>query len=108
MKADQSQIEQVIVNLAVNARDAMPDGGKLIIAATNHEVNEKEAEQMTYVQPGSYVQLTVTDTGIGMDANTMAHLRALLHHQGERQGHGTRARHGLRYRQAERRLYLGV
>src|ERR1019366_2211334 len=62
------------MNLVFNARDAMPDGGKLTITTTNHEVSEKEAEKLVYLQPGSYVQLTVTDTGIGMDANTEARI----------------------------------
>jgi PAS domain S-box-containing protein len=74
VKADQSQIDQVIVNLVVNARDAMPEGGKLTIETTNAELSEKQAARMPYVQPGSYVQLTVTDTGTGMDADTIAHI----------------------------------
>ena len=74
VKADQSQIEQVIMNLVVNARDAMPEGGKLAIVATNHEVDEKESERMSYVPAGSYVQLDVTDTGMGMDEKTKARI----------------------------------
>jgi PAS domain S-box-containing protein len=74
VKADPSQIDQVIMNLVVNARDAMPEGGKLTIETTNTELNEKEAAKMPYVQPGLYVQLTVTDTGTGMDAETIAHI----------------------------------
>ena len=74
VKADPSQLDQVIVNLVVNARDAMPEGGKLIIETTNVELGERQAARMHYVQPGSYVQLTVTDTGTGMDAETLAHI----------------------------------
>jgi len=74
VKADQSQIDQVIVNLVVNARDAMPEGGKLTIKTTDTELTDKQAAKMPYVQPGSYVQLTVTDTGTGMDAETISHI----------------------------------
>jgi PAS domain S-box-containing protein len=74
VKADQSQLDQVIVNLVVNARDAMPNGGKLIIETANTELNERQAARLRYVQPGSYVRLTVTDTGTGIDAETLAHM----------------------------------
>jgi len=74
VKADPSQIDQVIVNLVVNARDAMPEGGQLTIETTNTELPDKQTAKMPYVQPGSYVQLTVTDTGTGMDAATAAHI----------------------------------
>jgi two-component system cell cycle sensor histidine kinase/response regulator CckA len=74
VKAEQSQIEQVIVNLVVNARDAMPEGGKLQIETSNFEVNEKFASSFPFLQPGPYVLLTVTDTGIGMDDNTRRHI----------------------------------
>jgi two-component system cell cycle sensor histidine kinase/response regulator CckA len=74
VKAEQSQIEQVIVNLVVNARDAMPDGGKLLIATSNLDVNENLASSFPFLQPGPYVLLTVTDTGIGMDDNTRRHI----------------------------------
>lgn len=74
VKADQGQIEQVIMNLAVNARDAMPRGGKLIIETHNVEVDENLAEQHSPTVPGRYVSLAVTDTGVGMDKETQSHI----------------------------------
>jgi two-component system, cell cycle sensor histidine kinase and response regulator CckA len=74
VKADQSQLDQVIVNLVVNARDAMPEGGKLTIETANTELGEQHSSKMPYVKPGSYVQLTVADTGTGMSAEVIAHI----------------------------------
>jgi two-component system cell cycle sensor histidine kinase/response regulator CckA len=74
VKADQGQIEQVIMNLALNARDAMPDGGKLIIETKNIELDEEFALQHPPTIPGKYVELLMTDTGVGMDAQTQSHI----------------------------------
>jgi signal transduction histidine kinase len=68
--ADPAQIEQVIMNLAVNARDAMPQGGQLTIETSNVELDENYQRQYPYVEPGRYAQITVSDTGSGMDAET--------------------------------------
>jgi len=74
VKADPSQIDQVIMNLVVNARDAMPRGGKLSIETSNVELDEAYAELRAGVKPGPYVMLAVSDTGIGMDKDTQAHI----------------------------------
>jgi two-component system cell cycle sensor histidine kinase/response regulator CckA len=72
--ADPGQLEQVIVNLAVNARDAMPRGGILILETANTEISAELAARLAHIAPGSYVRLVVRDTGIGMDAAIQARI----------------------------------
>jgi len=74
VKADAIQIQQVLMNLAVNARDAMPLGGKITIETSNIYLDEEYASYHIPAKPGSYVLLVVSDTGIGMDKETQSHI----------------------------------
>jgi PAS domain S-box-containing protein len=71
--ADGHQVHQVIMNLAVNARDAMPDGGRLNIATSNADVDECDLAAHPDARAGKYVVMTVTDSGVGMDPDTLQH-----------------------------------
>ncbi len=72
--ADAGQIEQVVMNLAVNARDAMPSGGKLTIETRNISLDEEYARFHAPLRPGNYVMLAISDTGAGMDSETQSHI----------------------------------
>ena len=74
VKADTGQIEQVLMNLVVNARDAMPRGGKIVVETANMVVDEAYRKQQAEIQPGRYVVLSVEDTGCGMDLTTLSRL----------------------------------
>ncbi|HZS45528.1 MAG TPA: PAS domain S-box protein, partial [Blastocatellia bacterium] len=74
VKVDPGQIEQVLLNLAVNARDAMPHGGDLMIETSNAELDENYLKQHAGVSPGRYVCLSVSDSGMGMDAETQSRI----------------------------------
>jgi two-component system cell cycle sensor histidine kinase/response regulator CckA len=74
VKADSAQMQQVIMNLAVNAGDAMPQGGKITIKTANEALNEKNTGKHISVRSGSYVALSVSDTGFGMNKKTQFHL----------------------------------
>ena len=104
-QVDPNQLENAMLNLAVNARDAMPDGGKLTIETANAYLDEAYAAAARGGRPpGSMCMLAVTDTGTGMTPEVIEQgVRTVLHHQAARQGHRARPVAGLWLRQAVRR-----
>jgi CheY-like chemotaxis protein len=74
VKVDPGQIEQVVMNLAINARDAMPDGGELTIETANVDLDESYAHKRFMVNSGSYVMIAVSDTGVGMTREVQEHV----------------------------------
>jgi two-component system cell cycle sensor histidine kinase/response regulator CckA len=74
VRADASNMEQVIMNLVLNARDAMPAGGTLVIKTQNVQIAPQDSMRLSNIKPGPYVCLSVSDTGIGMNSDTMEHL----------------------------------
>jgi PAS domain S-box-containing protein len=74
ISANPSQIDQVLMNLVINARDAMPNGGEIDIATMNTDIDESDSRQSSSTKPGRYVMLTVSDTGAGMDQKTQARI----------------------------------
>jgi PAS domain S-box-containing protein len=74
IEADQAQLESAILNIALNARDAMPEGGKLTIEAANTSLDENYARMNPEISPGQYVAISVTDTGTGMTPDVMSHV----------------------------------
>jgi two-component system cell cycle sensor histidine kinase/response regulator CckA len=74
VKADPAQVQQILINLVLNARDSMPDGGKIFIETEEIELDPEYASRQLDVQAGRYVMLSVADTGVGMDRDTLSHI----------------------------------
>ncbi|MFT5374660.1 MAG: PAS domain S-box-containing protein [Candidatus Latescibacterota bacterium] len=72
--ADRSQLEQIVINLAINARDAMPHGGHLDLSTSLLQVDAESAQRYVHLEPGTYVRLAVSDTGSGIDEQTLSHI----------------------------------
>ncbi len=107
VKMDPAQLEQVLVNLVLNARDAMPSGGTLTIETGERQISGSSRGRS--VKPGRYVVLAVSDTGSGMDSDTMSHMfEPFYTSQTPGTRTGSRPVHHLRYREAERRCGPGV
>ena len=101
---DPGQLASALLNLVLNARDAMPSGGTLTVEVQNTSLGESDVDVNGEARPGDYVMVAVTDTGTGMTAEVACpRLRAVLHHQGGGQRHRPRPEHGLRIRPAIRR-----
>jgi signal transduction histidine kinase len=86
--ADTTQVYQVLMNLCLNARDAMPQGGRLTIRAENQVLGETDSRRHAEARPGNYVALTVADSGLGISPELLPRSSILLHHQGIGKGTG--------------------
>ena len=104
VQADPTHMHQVLTNLTLNARDAMPQGGKITYQTSHFVPDAHYLANHLEARPGEFVWLSVTDTGAGIPADLRQHLRALLHDQGKRQGDRPRPRHGVQHYQAASRL----
>ena len=107
IKADPGEIEQVVINLAVNAKDAMPHGGTLTIATANVEIDEQYAQTHLGTLPGSYVVISVTDTGVGIPKEIHEQIfDPFFYNQRKRQRNRFRVGNRVWDSKAKRRRYL--
>ncbi|HYN09017.1 MAG TPA: PAS domain-containing protein [Vicinamibacterales bacterium] len=106
VRADPGQIEQVVLNLAVNARDAMPEGGTLLLEVADVRLDESDVRPHATVAPGRYVMLAASDTGTGIDRDIQARIfEPFFTDEGNGERHGTGPLDRLRHRPAKRRLH---
>ena len=106
IEIDPVQLTQVLINLAINGRDAMPRGGRLSVHVSNRVLRYLDTLAPGDTPPGDYVELAVTDNGVGLSRPGQgAAVRAVLHHQGRRPGHRTRPGHVVDHRHRGRRLH---
>jgi two-component system, cell cycle sensor histidine kinase and response regulator CckA len=103
LRADPDQLEQVIMNLVVNARDAMVSGGKLIIETAELSADDEYCSRNPEAKPGDYVTIAISDRLRHGPRNACAGFRAVFYHQGARKGDGVGPGHRIRDRQAKRR-----
>ena len=96
---DPAQLESAVLNLAINARDAMPDGERLTIETENVDIDDEYAGSRSEVRPGPYVLLAVSDNGVGMSPRR-SRQSSVLHHQGGGKGHRTGSKYGFWFREA--------
>ena len=104
--ADSGQIEQVVLNLVINARDAMPEGGRLTVRVDEVDLDEAAAVTLTEGRAGRYARLSVSDTGTGMSEQTRAKLfEPFFTTKEQGKGHRPRPVDRVRHREAERRVH---
>ena len=101
VKVDAGQIEQVIMNIGMNAADAMPNGGKLTLETANVSFDQESVDRYPDLKPGDYVMLAITDTGVGMSEEVKARVRAILFHQRRWSRFGFGIVHLLRHHQTK-------
>ena len=107
--ADAHQLESAVLNIAINARDAMPDGGRLTIETGNAYLDDAYCQKNGEIEPGQFVLVAVSDTGDGHEAGHRgASVRSVLHHEAARQGHRARSEPSPRLRQAVARAYQNL
>jgi two-component system, cell cycle sensor histidine kinase and response regulator CckA len=108
VKADPVQIEQIVMNLVANARDAMPKGGRLVIETASLRLDDAYFQEHSIVPPSQYVLLTLSDSGLGIAPEHLSHIfQPFYTTKEEGKGTGARTGYGVRHRETEQRIHLG-